>query len=130
MPDPVVRFDDSDIDALIPEEGDYRAYVHSVRQRTSERGNSTIQVVYEVLDVDPAWDRVSEYFVIAGPNRRALAISLRRLHSLCRACGLDPGKGDEVNLAHLVGIEIEIRVGHEIYDGRKRLRVLAHRHRV
>lgn len=129
MPDPVVRFDDSDIDAVIPEEGDYRAFVHSVRQRTSQQGNSTIQVVYEVLDVDPAWDRVSEYFVIAGSNRRALAISRRRLHSLCRACGLDPGEGDEVNLAHLVGIEIEVRIGHEIYDRRQRLRVLAHRPR-
>jgi len=129
MPDPIVRFDGSDIDDLIPEEGNYRAFVHSVKQRTSERGNSTIQVVYELLDVDPAWDHVSEYFVTTGPNRRALAISLRRLLSLCRACGLDPGKGDEVNLVHLVGIEIEIRVGHEIYDRRKRLRVLAHRPR-
>ena len=128
MPDPIVRFD-REIEALIPNEGDYAAFVHSVKQRTSERGNATIQVVYEVLDVDPAWDRVSEYFVVSSPNSRALAISRRRLLSLCRACGLSPREGDEVNLAQLVGVGLEIRLGHESFEQAKRLRVLGHRRR-
>lgn len=127
MPDPVVYFDHDEIDELIPDEGDYRAVVLSVRERTSERGNTTIQVVYEVVDVDPAWDRVSEYFVLSGPNPRALAISRRRLLSLCQACGLTPRKGEPTHLGALIGLGLEIRVGHEIYEQRKRLRVLTHR---
>jgi hypothetical protein len=86
-------------------------------------------VVYEVLDVDPAWDRVSEYFVVSSPNSRALAISRRRLLSLCRACGLDPREGDEVNLAQLIGVELEVRLAHESFEQTKRLRVLGHRRR-
>jgi len=126
MPDPVVHFDHREIDDLIPDEGDYSAFVYSVRERTSERGNTTIQVVYDVLEVDPAWDRVSEYFVVSCPNRRAVAISQRRLLSLCRACGLNPQDGDQVNLAHLVGVKLGIRLGHEMFEQRKRLRVLGH----
>lgn len=128
MPEPIVCFG-REFEALIPNEGDYSAYVHSVRQRNSEQGNATIQVVYGVLDVDPAWDRVSEYFVVSCPNSRALAISQRRLRSLCRACGLNPQDGEPVNLSQLVGRELELRLGHETFEQRKRLRVLGHRSR-
>lgn len=127
MPDPVVHFNHHEIDELIPDEGDYSAFIYSVRERTSERGNTNIQVVYAVLDVDPAWDRVSEYFMLSCPNHRAVAISQRRLLSLCRACGLNPQDGDAVNLAQLVGVEIVVRLGHETFEQRKRLRVLGHR---
>ena len=128
MPEPIVRFD-REMEALIPDEGDYPAFVFSVREHTSERGNATIQVVYEVGDVDPAWDRVSEYFVVSCPNKRAVAISQRRLLSLCRACGLNPRPGDEVKLSQLVGRELELRLGHERFDDRQRLRVLGHHRR-
>ena len=130
MPGPIVRFDHHAIEAVIPDEGDYPALVHSVKERLSERGNATIQVIYELLEVDPALDRVSEYFVVSSLNPRALAISQRRLRSLCRACGLVPGEGDEVDLGELVGRGIELRLGHETLEQRKRLRVLAHRCRV
>jgi hypothetical protein len=79
--------------------------------------------------VDPAWDRVSEYFVVSCPNPRAVAIGQRRLFSLCRACGLLPREGDEVNLGQLVGRELELRLGHETFEQRQRLRVLAHHRR-
>jgi hypothetical protein len=128
MPGPIVRFDHHSIDAVIPDEGDYLAFVHSVKERVSERGNATIQVVYDVVDVDPAWDRVSEYFVVSCLNPRAVAIGQRRLFSLCRACGLVPGEGD-VDLGQLVGSELELRLGHETFEQRKRLRVLAHHRR-
>jgi len=125
MPGPIVRFDS--IEAAIPDEGDYCAFVHSLEEYVSGRGNATIHAVYEVLDVDPAWDRVSEYFVLASPNPRAVAISQRRLLSLCRACRLDPAEGDEVDLGQLVGCRLALRLGHESFEQRKRLRVLAHR---
>jgi len=129
MPGPIVRFDHHSIDAVIPDEGVYPAIVHSVKERVSERGNATIQVVYDVLDVDPAWDRVSEYFVVSSLNPRAVAISQRRLLSLCQACDLVPGERDEVDLGQLVGRGLCLRLGHETYEQRKRLRVLAHHRR-
>jgi len=129
MPGPFVRFDRHADQAVIPEEGDYPAFVHSVRERVSGRGNATIQVVYEVLEVDPAWDRVSEYFVVSSLNPRAVAISQRRLLSLCRACELVPDESDEVDLGQLVGHGLSLRLGHETYEQRKRLRVIAHHRR-
>lgn len=129
MPGPIFRFDHHSLEVVIPDEGDYRAFVHSVKERVSERGNATIQVVYEVLDVDPAWDRVSEYFVVSCLNPRAVAIGQRRLLSLCRACGFVPCEGDEVDLGQLVGRELELHLGHETFEQRKRLRVLAHHRR-
>ncbi|MCU0294244.1 MAG: DUF669 domain-containing protein [Thermoanaerobaculaceae bacterium] len=129
MPDPIIRFDRRELEACLPDEGDYSAFVCSVCKRTAASGNTTIQVVYEVTGVAPEWDRVSEYFVVSCPNQRALAISQRRLFSLCQACGLSPAVGEEINLRHLVGLGIEIRLGHEVYEQRKRLRVLRHRSR-
>jgi hypothetical protein len=118
-----MRFDSE----ALPDEGDYRAFVRSVREYTSERGNTTIQVVYELTGVDPGWDRVSEYFVIDSMSSRAVAISQRRLLSLCRACGLSPRPGQDVDLGQLVGLGLEVRLGHETYERQRRLRVLAHR---
>jgi hypothetical protein len=126
MPEPIVRFERA-FEALIPDEGEYQALVASVREHTSERGNATIQVVYELSDVDPVWDRVSEYFVVSCPNNRAVAISQRRLLSLCRACGLRPRPDEDVDLSELVGCHLDLRLGHETYDGRLRLRVVGHR---
>lgn len=129
MPGPIVRFDQHSIEAVIPDEDDYRALVHSVKERVSERGNATIHVVYGVPDVDPAWEWVSEYFVVSCLNPRAVAIGQRRLFSLCRACGLVPCEGEEVDLGQLVGRELQLRLGHETFEQRKRLRVLAHHRR-
>src|SRR5208337_2562427 len=121
--DLVICFRLSKLDALIPEEGDYRAAVRSVHHRSSAAGNSTIQVIYDLLGVEPGWDRVSEYFVRSG-NPQAVAISQNRLLALCRACGMEPREGEEIYLRDLVGQHLELRVGHETYEGRKRLSVL------
>jgi hypothetical protein len=123
----IVRFDHGAIEEVIPEEGTYPAFVYSVKERVSEKGNATIHIVYKVRDVDPAWERVNEYFVVSSPSTRALAISQQRLRSLCRACGLDPCEGDEIDLTQLIGVAVDLRLGHETFDGRKRLRVLTHR---
>src|SRR5208337_1686795 len=126
MPDPIIRFRFADLTALSPDEGLYQAVVRSAHLRCSAAGNETIQVLYDLADVDPEWDRVSEYFVLSGPNPRAIAISRYRILSLCRACGREPEDGEELNLRSLAGLHLVLRVGHETYDGRTRLRVLAH----
>jgi hypothetical protein len=127
MPDPIVYFDRAEIEGSIPEPGYYLACVDSVKQYTSARGGETLHIVYELEELVPGWDRVSEYFVLSSPNLRAMAISQRRLLSLCRACGLQPEPGREVNLTRLVGLSLEVRLGHETFEQRKRLRVLGHR---
>jgi len=58
-----------------------------------------------------------------------VAIGQRRSFSRCRACGLVPCEGEQVDLGPLVGRDLELRLGHETYEQRKRLRVLAHHRR-
>ena len=122
-----IRFQTSDFTEALPEQGYHSCVIHAARPRVSERGNSTILIVYELRDVDPACDRVIEYFVVAGATPQALRIGRRRLLTLCRACGLEPREGDELQLATLVGRELQIRLGHDTYDGKPRVRVLGYR---
>ena len=122
-----IRFQTSDFTEALPEEGYHSCAIHAARPRVSERGNSTIQIVYELDDADPSSDRVTEYFVVAGATPQALRIGRRRLLSLCRACGLDPKEGDELKLADLVGRELQIRIGHDSYHGKPCVRVLGYR---
>lgn len=63
---------------------------------------------------------------LAGSTRRACAVSRRRLSTLYRACGFQPHDGDALRPADLVGSKLEIRLGHETYDGTLRLRVLGY----
>jgi hypothetical protein len=58
-----------------------------------------------------------------------VAIGQRRLFSLCQACDLVPGERDEVDLGQLIGRGLCLRLGHETFEQRKRLRVLAHHRR-
>jgi hypothetical protein len=122
-----IRFQTSDFTETLPEVGYHSGVIHSARPRVSERGNPTIQVVYELDDADPECDRVTEYFVVAGATPQALRIGRRRLLTLCRVCGLDPKEGDELKLADLVGRELQIRIGHDTYDGKPCVRVLGYR---
>ena len=122
-----IRFHNSDFTETLPGEGYHTCLIHSARPRVSERGNSTLQVVYQLDDADAACDRITEYFVVAGASPQALRIGRRRLLALCRACGLDPREGDELELPSLVGRELQIRIGHDSYDGKPCARVLGYR---
>jgi hypothetical protein len=122
-----IRFQTSDFIEALPDQGYHPCVIHTARPRVSERGNPTVQVVYELDDADPSCDRVTEYFIVAGATPQALRIGRRRLLTLCRACGLDPKQGDELKLAELVGRELQIRIGHDTYEGQPRVRVLGYR---
>lgn len=122
-----IRFQLHDFTEALPDEGFHLGVVRSARPRTSQRGNATIQVVYQLRDVDPTCDRVTEWFVVAGASPQAVHVGRRRLLALCRACGIDPQEGDELDLADLVGREVQLRLGHETWQGRPRVRVLGHR---
>jgi hypothetical protein len=124
-----IRFETSDFIEALPEEGLHTGAVHSARPRTSERGNPTLQVVYQLDDVEPTCDRVTEYFVVAGANPQAVRIARRRLLAMCGACGLVLHENDELDLARLVGRRLQLRIGHETYQGQIRIRVLGYRPR-
>lgn len=123
-----LHFQASDLDT-VPEQGIHEVVIDSARVRTSERGNPTIQVIYRLTQGRAAEQRVIEYFVVDGASAAALAISRRCLAALYRACGLDPQAGDEIDPRDLVDSRLEIRVGHESFDGTLRARVLGYRAR-
>jgi hypothetical protein len=120
------RFDDADFDVL-PAPGFYKSMIVTARFRTSEQGNETLQVVHELEGLAPGRDRVAEYFVLAGGSPRGLALSRRRLLELYRACGLAPKSGDGIDPADLLDGRLEVRVEHDSWQGRPRLRVTSHR---
>ena len=97
------------------------------RFRRSEQGNQTLQVVHELEGLAPGRDRVAEYFVLEGSSPRGLALSRRRLVELYRSCGLSPRSGDAIDPADLLEQRLEVRVEHDAWQGRPRLRVTSHR---
>jgi hypothetical protein len=120
-------FDATDFQDELPPPGFYASSITTARFRRSERGNDMIQVVYALERGTPSHDHVSEYFVLVGGTARGRALSRRRLVELYRACGLDPRQGDAIDPSDLLGARLEVRVEHEVWQGRPRLRVSAHR---
>jgi hypothetical protein len=127
MADPALRFGSDDIDAALPAEGYHDAVVDRARFRTSQQGNTTLQVLCEITGAPVGFDTVVDYFVLSGSTERARAVSRRRLLELYRACGLTPQAGDPIRPEHLAGCRLRVRVKHETYDGTQRLRVLGYR---
>jgi len=122
-----IRFSITDLNDELPGQGYHPAVITASRMRMSQNRNPTMQVTYQLQDASPGCDTVAEYFVLIGSSARARAISFRRLLALYRACGLQPQAGDPIRPDELVGAEVEVRIGHEVYDGTLRLRVLGYR---
>jgi hypothetical protein len=121
------RFEPSDITDELPAAGYYEGTIRAARWRKSERGTRMIQVVYALSGLTPAYGCVAEYFVLEGASERGAAMARRRLVSVYRACGLEPQAGDAISLTPLVGRGLLVRIEHDEYDGRPRLRVVGHR---
>jgi len=127
MTDLTIRCSIADLSEELPAEGYHPALVASARLRTSQNGNPMLQVIYNLPQASPGCDTVPEYFVLWGCTPRACAVSRRRLFALYRACGFHPLDGEVLRPTDLVGSQLEIRLGHESYDGTLRLRVLGYR---
>jgi len=121
------RFESSDITDELPAAGYYEGTIRGARWRKSERGSRMIQVVYALSGVTPAYGCVAEYFVLEGATDRGAAMARRRLVEVYRACGLEPQPGDAISLTLLVGRTLLVRIEHDEYNGRPRLRVVGHR---
>ena len=127
MADSALQFEPGDFEGILPAEGCYEATVQRARFHKSQQGNATLQVICELAGVPAVHDTVVDYFVLSGSSERGRAVSRRRLIELYRACGFNPKQGDPIRPEELVGSQVEIRLGHENYDGTLRLRVLGYR---
>ena len=121
------RFDSHDLRLDMPAAGWYPARIQHTRFRRSASGNRMLQVVYAVAEVEPAFTRIAEYFVLEGTTDFGLSRTRRRLVELLRAVGLDPQPHDEVSASQLRGRRLEVELGHDQYQGQPRLQVLGHR---
>jgi len=120
------QFLDADLTDELPAPGIYLGAVTTARLRSSQSGNAMVHVVYALEGLPPAYDRVSEYFVLEGASARGLALSRRRLVELFRACGLAPRPGEEIAPAPLLGVRLRVKVEREEWRGELRLRVVGH----
>ncbi len=113
----------------LPAPGFYSAGITSARFRRSAKQNLMLQVVHALESGASAHQMVSDYFVVEGDNVSPSGIFLarRRLLELYHACGIFPQGGEEISPAQLVHSRLEVRVEHEQWEGRARLRVVAYR---
>jgi hypothetical protein len=123
---PITRFLDSDLADEVPPAGIYASTITAAQMRSSQSGNAMIHVVHAIEGVAPAYERVSEYFVLEGVSDRGLWLSRRRLVELFRACGLTPSPGEEIAPGRLVGARLRVRLKHEEWRDELQLRVVAH----
>ena len=122
-------FEDGDFKDELPAPGYYRSTIGTARlRRSATSGNDMVQVIHELEGVAPGGhDRVADYFVLAGGSPRGRALSRRRLLELYHACGVEPRPGEPIDPADLLGARVEVKVEHDSWQGRPRLRVIAHR---
>lgn len=99
-------------------EGTYEVVVNEATQKNSRDGNPMIAFEFEVQE---------------GPHRGAKLYencslqpqALFKLKSVLLALGIDiPNKAFDLNLRDLIGLTCEVEVGHEVYEGKKRARIL------
>lgn len=113
----------------LPDPGCYPGCIERAHFRQSSNNNRMLQVVHTLEGVEPAYQRVSDYFVLAGEHVSASGIffARRRLVELYHACGIFPADGDEILPAQLLHARLQLRVEHEQWEGRQRLRVVGYR---
>jgi hypothetical protein len=86
-----------------------------------------LEVLYAVAEVNPAYARLSEYFVLEGCSDFGLSRTRRRLLELVRAVGFEPAPGEDISPSALIGKVVEVELGLDQWKGQHRLVVLAHR---
>lgn len=99
-------------------EGTYEVVVNKAEQKNSRDGNPMISFEFEVSDGTHKGAKLFE-------NCSLQPQALFKLKSVLMALGLDiPNKAFDLNLRELIGLTCEVEVGHEIYEGKKRARIL------
>jgi hypothetical protein len=115
------------LDSRPPAAGYYTSVITTARWRRSQRGNRMVYVVHALAGVWRPFDRVPDYFVVEGLSASGLAFARSRLVQLCLVCGLATDPDVPIRPSRLVGARLEVQVGHELWEGRPRLRVVGYR---
>ena len=112
-----------------PEPGCYPGCIERARFRQSANHNRMLQVIFTLDGVQPPYQTVCDYFVLEGEQVSASGIffARRRLVELYRACGIFPTEGDEIIPAQLIHAHLQLRVAHEQWEGKLKLRVVGYR---
>lgn len=99
-------------------EGTYEVVVNEATQKDSRDGNPMIALEFEVTEGAHKGAKLYE-------NCSLQPQALFKLKSVLLALGMDiPNKAFDLNLRDLVGLTCEVEVGHEVYEGKKRARIL------
>lgn len=99
-------------------EGTYEVVVNGAIQKDSRDGNPMIAFEFEVIEGAHKGAKLYE-------NCSLQPQALFKLKSVLMALGLNiPNKAFDLNLRDLVGLTCEVEVGHEVYEGKKRARIL------
>ena len=99
-------------------EGTYEVVVNEATQKDSRDGNPMITFEFEVTEGAHKGAKLYE-------NCSLQPQALFKLKSVLLALGMDiPNKAFDLNLRDLVGLTCEVEVGHEVYEGKKRARIL------
>ena len=113
----------------LPDPGSYPGCIERARFRQSANHNRMLQVVLTLKGVEPAYQTVCDYFVLDGAHvsESGIRFARRRLVELYHACGIFPAEGDEIVPAQLLHARLQVRVAHEQWESRLRLRVAGYR---
>lgn len=99
-------------------EGTYEVVVNEATQKNSRDGNPMISFEFEVQEGPHKGAKLYE-------NCSLQPQALFKLKSVLLALGIDiPNKAFDLNLRDLIGLTCEVEVGHEVYEGKKRARIL------
>lgn len=99
-------------------EGTYEVVVNEATQKNSRDGNPMIAFEFEVAEGAHKGAKLYE-------NCSLQPQALFKLKSVLLALGMNiPNKAFDLNLRDLVGLTCEVEVGHEVYEGKKRARIL------
>ena len=122
-----LTFSFSDLSPAIPSPGLYSATVAQAAFRTSRNGNRMLAVLLRLEGVSPAFQRLSDYFVLEGASSQGIAVARRRLLQLYLACGFHPEEDQEVLPSQLIDARVQVKVDQVDWENQSRLRALSYR---
>lgn len=99
-------------------EGEYVVSVNDASVEQSNQGNDYIKFEFEVIEGE---HKKAKLFHNCSLQPQALF----NLKNVLEALGFEiPKKAFDLELSNLLGLECEVVVGHEVYDGKKKARII------
>lgn len=99
-------------------EGVHPVVVASTQMKESSKGNPYIEIVFEITSGDSKGQKLFH-------NCSLQPQALFNLKSVLEALGFTiPGKAFDLDISQLVGLSCSVEVTHEVYEGKKRARIV------